>query len=116
VPVGAVVTLLAAPVGAAFVASRAGVSVLMVGSTFAAWVESVADGGSTATEARRGTAAGWSFITLGAAEGGLPAGSNCQPPQPAAMARAATAAFAVHCGIAARVTAGHQRQPSREAG
>ena len=110
-------TLRAAAVGAAFVASRARSAVAIVGSAFAGWFEIVADGGSTATEARRGTAAACRITTLGAAEAGRPSGKNCHPPQPAAATvRTATATFPVHFGIDDRVTAGHQRQPSREAG
>src|SRR5688500_16803059 len=103
-------------VGATSVAPVARVEVGIAGSTFARCVESVAGDGSTATEARRVTAGGRSVIASGVGSGGLIAGRNCHPPQPTAIARTAAAALGTHGGTIARVTAGHHRQPSREAG
>ena len=86
-------------------------------TAFAGGVEGIAGDGTTATEARRGTGAGRIIITLGAGEAGVLAGSSCHPPQPTAIVSTAPpTAFPVHRGIGARATAGHQRQPSREAG
>ena len=113
--VGFTVELVAA-LGAGFVASGARVLVAIPGRTFARFTESLANDGTTATEARRVTGAGCSVIALGAGGGALLAGRSCHPPQLAATVRTAATAFPVHCGIGVRVTAGHQRQPSREAG
>lgn len=107
----------AAAVGAGFVDAAARVSRAIPGRTCARGVGGgVTDGGTTATEARRGTGAGCSIMTLGAGKAGVLAGRNCHPPQLPAMVRTATTTFPVHRGIGARVTVGHQRQPSREAG
>lgn len=102
--------------GAGGVDARARVSEAIPDRIPARCVDLFANDGTTATEARRGTGASCSVITLGAGESGALAGRSCHPPQLAAMVRTATTTFPVHRGIGDRATAGHQRQPSREAG
>jgi hypothetical protein len=102
-------------VGAGFAASRTRGSVGAPGRTFAGRAGCRANEATTATDARRGTD-DCSVITSGGGDCVVLAGRSCHPLQPTAMVTTAAATFPVHCGTGARVTEGHQRQPSREAG
>ena len=108
--------LVATALGAGFINWRAGVSVAIPGNTFARCLECFADDGYTATEARRVTAADCGAMTLGVGGGGVLARTNRHAPKLEAKARAATTTAPVLSGIRDRVTVGHQRHPSREAG